>query len=231
MRQKQTVIVFILILCASVVYGWDDGSLDLRIDMATISRSAPPTLRHRTVLFTYQHPSHPRYVGIAFDFENFQKIHPYKRNAHNIFVFPFEVPEGMSELIYRIVVDGLWMPDPTNPDHTVDHKGNVLSRFAFKLPEKMILASPVVKEDRTVLFNLRYTKGTRVFVTGNFTNWEPFMVEMEEVSPGLYALSRPFAPGDYEYCFIAGGARMIDPLNPYIGTDPHGYLASRFTVR
>jgi hypothetical protein len=231
MRQKRIVSVFILLLYVSVLYGWDDANIDLRIEMANVSRSAPPALRHRTVLFTYHQPSYVRYVGIAFDFENFQIIHPYRRNAQNVFVFPFEVPEGFDELKYRIVVDGLWMPDPLNPDHTFDHKGNLLSRFTFKLPEKTILASPVVKSDGTVEFNLRYSSGGRVFLTGDFTNWEPFMIEMDEISPGIYGLSRRFPPGSYEYCFIVGGARTIDPLNPLYGTDPHGYLASHFTVR
>lgn len=231
MRQKQIVSAFILFLCASVLYGWDDANIDLRIEMANISRSAPPALRHGTVLFSYHQPSYARYVGIAFDFENFQTIHPYKRNAQNVFVFPLEVPEGLSELTYRIVVDGLWMPDPRNPDHTVDNKGNLLSRFTFKLPEKTILASPVVKPDGTVEFNVRHSSGGRVFLTGDFTNWEPFMIEMDEISPGLYSLSRRFPPGNYEYYFIVAGARMVDPLNPKYGTDPHGYLASKFTVQ
>ena len=224
------VCVCIIILSASALYGWDDVALDIRIEMANITRSAPPVLRQNTVLFTYHQPSYVRYVGIAFDFENYQTIHPFKRNNHNVFVFPFEVPEGFDELKYRIVVDGLWMPDPRNPNHAVDHKGNLLSRFTFSLPEKTIFASPIVSSDGMVEFNLKSAPGDRVFITGNFTNWEPFMIEMEEISPGLYAFSRRFLPGNYEYCFIAGGARMVDPLNPSFGTDPHGYLASQFIV-
>lgn len=230
MRPGTLMIGLFLLLGASALYGWDDIALDLRIEMANITRSAPPVLRQNTVLFTYQQPSYVRYVGIAFDFESYQTIHPYRRNDHDVFVYPFEVPEGSSELKYRIVVDGLWMPDPRNPDKTADHMGNQLSRFVFELPKKMILTSPIQKSDGTVEFYVRHTTGGRVFLTGNFTNWEPFMIEMDEVSPGLYTLSRRFIPGNYEYCYIAGGARMIDPLNPDFGTDVHGYLASRFTV-
>jgi len=230
MRPKALMIVITLILSVSTLYGWDDVALDLRIEMANITRSAPPVLRQNTVLFTYYQPAYVRYVGIAFEFERYQTIHQFRRNDHDVFVYPFEVPEGFSELKYRIVVDGLWMPDPRNPDRTVDHMGNQLSRFTFDLPQKMVLASPIQRSDGTVEFYLRHSAGGRVFLTGNFTNWEPFMIEMEEVSPGLYTLSRRFMPGNYEYYFIAGGARMIDPLNSEFGTDAHGYLASRFTV-
>jgi hypothetical protein len=57
------------------------------------------------------------------------------------------------------------------------------------------------------------------------------MIEMEEVSPGRYTTTRRFTPGEYEYCFIAGGSRMTDPLNPFFNTDSYGYLASTFTVQ
>jgi len=228
---KRLLTVFFLVLCASAIYCLDDIELHHTIEMANTTRSAPPVRRHRSVLFTYHQRSYVRYVGIAFDFENYQVIHPFKKNQHNVFVLLYGPPEDSHELRYRLVVDGLWMPDPRNPDQVMDHRGNLLSRFMYTLPKKTVSESPVVKSDGTVEFNLRYAVGSRIYLTGDFTNWEPFMIEMKEVSPGLYTFSRRFPPGSYEYCFIAGGSRMTDPLNPFFGTDSHGYLASKFTVR
>ncbi len=231
MREKVLFAAIVLILIDATLFGLDNINLSERIEMATITRSAPPALRDRSILFTFRQPTYARYVGIAFDFENFQTIHTFARNEHDIFVLLFTPPEDLVELKYRIVVDGLWMPDPGNPDLVSDHRGNLLSRFSFKLPPKAVLQSPIIQTDGSVEFNVRYAAGSRVFLAGNFSNWEPFMIEMKEVSPGLYRISRRFPPGDYEYCFIAGGARMTDPLNPSFGTDAHGYLASVFTVR
>jgi hypothetical protein len=230
MRRYQTVLIIILILCSPAAYGWENENIELKIKMANLFRSGPPELYHRTALFTYHQRSFVRYVGIAFDFENFQTIHPFRVNQNNVFIFPLEIPEGLREIRYRIVVDGLWMTDPRNPNQVVDHKGNILSSFSFTPPEKTVLESPLIYGDGTVEFSVKYFPGRRVFLTGDFSNWEPFMIEMEETSPGLYIVSRSFLPGSYEYCFIAGGARITDPLNPTIGVDPHGYLASRFTV-
>ena len=231
MREKRVIAAILLILAGSALFGLDDIELRQRIHMANIARSGPPVLNHRSILFTYSRPSYARYVGIAFDFENYRTIHPFKRNEHDVFVFLFDPPEELGELTYRIVVDGLWMPDPQNPDQVRDHKGNILSRFIFEIPKRMVLESPVIRPNRSVEFNLRYTAGARIFLTGDFANWEPFMIEMEEISPGLYTVTRRFPPGNYEYCFIAGGSRITDPLNPIYGSDTHGYLASRFAVQ
>jgi len=231
MRNRLLYTVLILVLCASALPGLDDIELTQRIELANITRPGPPVLSHRAIVFSYSQPTYARYVGVAFDFENFQIIHPFARNSHGVFVLLFEPPEERGEITYRIVVDGLWMPDPRNPERARDHKGNFLSRYNYELPPKAVLESPVIKPDGSVEFNVRYSVGTRVFLAGDFTNWEPFMIEMKETSPGLYTVTRRFTPGDYEYCFIAAGARMTDPLNPLFGTDAFGYLASTFTVR
>lgn len=231
MRRKALFFVIPLIVCALPLFGLDDIELSNRIEMANITKSSAPVVRHRSVLFTYQQTAFARYVGIAFETEDFQIIHPFKRNQHGVYVFLFNPPEESGNLDYRIVVDGLWMPDPKNTDTVRDHRGNVLSRFTYSLPAKTVLESPRIASDGVVEFNMRYAEGTRVYLTGDFTNWEPFMIEMEEVSPGLYRASRRLAPGNYEYCFIVNGSRITDPLNPSFNTDSYGYLASTFSIQ
>ena len=216
-------------LVSAALPAWDNLSLELRLEIATIRRAMAPTLNYRTVLFTFDQSRYARYVGIAFDFEDFQTIHPYKRNEHGVYVLPYEVPDG--SITYRIVVDGLWMPDPTNPNMISDRSGNVLSKLDVHLPARSVYTSPQLESSGQVVFTLRHDPGRRVFLTGDFNNWEPFMFELTEYSPGLYVFRKRFPRGSYEYCYIAEGARMLDPLNPNFGTDSFGYLASRFAVR
>jgi len=220
-----------LVLCAASLSGLDEIELGDRIEMANLSRSRPPVLRNRSILFTYEHPGYARYVGIAFEFEEYQQLHIFLKNQHDIFVLLYEPPEGSTSLTYRLVVDGLWMPDPKNPKVVRDHRGNLLSRVTYELPARPVLESPRILADGSVEFNVRHSPGGRVYLTGDFTNWEPFMIEMRETSPGLYTATRRFLPGDYAYCFIAGGARMTDPLNPFFHSDSQGFLASILTVR
>jgi len=231
MGQKRLLVALFSVLCSTSLFGLDDIELGRRIEMANITRSSAPVLRHRSVLFTYQQRAYARYVGVAFESENYQIIHSFEKNQYDVYVLLFDPPEDLGELKYRIVVDGLWMPDPKNENLVRDHRGNLLSRFKYTLPKKSIVESPKISSNGVVEFNVRYAAGTRVYLTGSFTNWEPFIIEMEETSPGLYTVTRRFTPGSYAYCFIAGGARMTDPLNPFFNTDTHGYLASTFTVR
>lgn len=230
MRHKITLAAVIFFLYVNGLTAWDNLSLDLSLELATVSEAGPPKLYYRTLLFTYEQSKYARYVGIVFEFEQYQTIHAFKRNQKGIFVLPFEVPARQSTLIYRLVVDGLWMPDPYNRNQVHDRRGNPLSRLDITLPVEQIHTSPMVDAGGHAKFTVRHTTGKRVFLSGNFTNWEPFMIEMIEVSPGLYVFERTFPPGSYEYYFIVGGAKLLDPLNSHFGTDSHGYLASRFTV-
>ena len=231
MKHKYSLTIALFLLCVGGLTAWDGLNTDLEIELATVAKAGPPRLLHRTLLFTYDQRDYARFVGIAFDFENYQRIHPFKRNERGIFIFPLEVPEGTSSLTYRLVVDGLWIPDPFNDNKIQDRRGNLLSYLNVTLPEKRLTSSPIIDSDRHVKFVVKHAASQRVFVSGDFTNWEPFMIEMTEVSPGLYSYERSFPPGDYQYYYIVSGAKVLDPLNPRFGTDSHGYLASRFTVR
>jgi hypothetical protein len=227
---RKCVAAAILLLFASVTLtAWDNLNLSLQQEMATIQRAKAPMLNYRTVLFTFDRSRDARYVGIAFGFEDFQTIHPYKQNEHGVFVLPYEVPEGTT--VYRIVVDGLWMADPTNPNRAHDQTGNVLSILELQLPPRRLYRSPRLSPAGEVVFVLNHEPGKRIYLSGDFNNWEPFMFVLTEESPGLYVYQQRFPPGEYEYCFIADGARLLDPLNPSFGTDSSGYLASRFAVR
>ncbi len=222
--------ILLLVIC-SPAFTWDQTDFDLTLKMGTVSRAESPELFYRTILFTYDDYKNARYVGVAFEHEDFQQIHPFKRNEQGVYILPYDTPEGITTLLYRLVVDGLWIPDPNNNHVTTDTMGNKLSRIDLTLPEKRIYTSPTIQPNGNVEFTFQYSAGKRVFLTGDFTNWEPFMIEMREKRPGLYVFEYNMIPGRYEYCFIANGMRILDPLNAYFGTNSHGYLASIFSVR
>lgn len=226
---RYVTVAALLLLVSVTLPAWENLNLDLQLEIAAIQRAKAPTLNHRTVLFTFDRRRDARYVGIAFDFEDFQTIHPYRQNEHGVFVLPYDLPEGTTT--YRIVVDGLWMADPTNPARAYDQTGNALSKLELKLPSERLYSSPRLSRSGEVVFTLNHEPGKRIYLSGDFNNWEPFMFALTEESPGLYVYHQRFPPGEYEYCFIADGARLLDPLNPSFGTDSSGYLASRFAVR
>lgn len=220
----------LLLFVSHPTTAWDQQNLDLSLRMATVDKAGPPELFFRTLLFTYDEYRYARYVGIAFDFEDYQKIHPFKRNEHGVYIYPYDIPGEPQAIQYRLVVDGLWMPDPNSGLLVFDKRGNKLSRFEFELPEQRVYTSPMISKTGVVKFYFRHTPGKRVFVSGDFNNWEPFMLEMRESEPGTYVYEESMIPGRYEYYYIVDGSRVIDPLNPDTGADSHGNLASRFAV-
>ena len=208
----------------------EQTSLELQIRMTTMRRSGPPQLFYRTVLFTYQRRDFARYVGAAFDIEDYQKIHVFKQNEHGVFLLPYTPPRDVESIRYRLVVDGLWMPDPKNPDVVVDERGNKLSSLKLELPPVRALKSPTLGKNGEIEFAIRHKAGSRIYLTGDFTNWEPFTIKLIERADGIYSAGVSLSPGRYEYCFIVDGLRILDPLNSSYGADSHGYLASRFIV-
>ena len=50
-------------------------------------------------------------------------------------------------------------------------------------------------------------------VCGDFDNWDPFIHEMSEATPGTYRLDLPLTPGQHYYTFVYRGEALIDPLN------------------
>jgi len=120
------------------------------------------------------------------------------------------IPEGIKTMDYRMIIDGLWTPDPLNPSTVSGSSGVLASRIL--LPGK-----PVGTFDRdapgTFRFNYRAAPGETITVGGSFNDWDPFMYEMREISPGYYTLALPFSPGVFHYIFFHRGEQIPDPAN------------------
>jgi hypothetical protein len=189
--------------------------------MHTSQAAAPQVVEH-TVFFTFKPDYSIRFAGIAFQHEDY-RIRTMETNPHGVMVYVLPIPDGMSQLDYRLVVDGLWQPDPANPRRIRDSAGVLLS--SFKLPGDVV--KPVM-----VTFTWKGAPGELVFLAGSFNNWDPFshrLVEMKDRSAGsaLYGLTMQLLPGSYYYYFLVDGRREIDPANSYraVDTDRNSFSA------
>ena len=89
---------------------------------ATIRSVSEPYLKGDYVIFTQKNDA--RYIGIAFDFEQYRTIHKFQIKQFrdeeyevedSIYFYILKLPKNVQELNYRLVVDGLWTTDPENP--------------------------------------------------------------------------------------------------------------------
>lgn len=152
-------------------------------------------------------------------------------------MFYLVVPRSpeLETLDYRLVVDGVWLPDPNAPDRYTDSFGVAISRIP--LPEQPPYRTPspqTTSSGRTTFyftFDLRVaptleTVDNRqlagasfsdpdIALVGSFNNWNPFTHRLrpDPERPGFYRISVSLPPGTHYYYFIVDGERVLDPFN------------------
>ena len=209
-----------------------------------------PRIIEDAVVFTAS--SSYRRVGIAFAHEGFGKIYWFRRllvsneNAgpwinekppsdmhrdSGILFYVYSIPENLKgDLEYRLIIDGLWVKDPLNPDFRTD-PGSGISRSVVPIYNIKRPDSPNRGPEGTLTFTYYAPPGETVTVAGSFNRWDPFMYELKETSPGRYTLSLSLPPGTYQYTFFHRGERRLDPNNPIRIYTLEGKAANEATVR
>jgi hypothetical protein len=177
---------------------------------------------------------HYRSVAAAFAHEGFAVLHPYEKNRQGVFVLAYPIPLKMSgALEYRIVVDGVWTFDPSAPERRLDAASGVELSVAPVpyLSDLHLGMYRIIGEDgSTARFIFRGERGESVTVCGDFDNWDPFLFQMAETSPGVYELSLALEPGKHYYNFVYRGEAITDPLNPQKAATREGKEVSVLAV-
>ena len=208
------------------------NTISLHLYLATMKKAEAPSVREGFAIFSVNGPY--RYVGAAFKHENWNIIHPFQRNKPGVFVLALPVPRDRSEpLEYRLVIDGIWTKDPSNSLFIRDTRTgldfSVLS-IPFISSEDMDNYKLIEGDKNKIKFLYRDDPGKIVTVVGDFNNWDPFIHELAEVSPGLYRLEMELPPGRYGYAFFCDGEKAIDHLNPDSAYNKAGEMISIISI-
>lgn len=226
-------LVLILITLISLPAGAiENPELQVHLAITGMEQPKPPHFIDGNLILSYSSPRNLRFVGAAFDHEEFRDIHPFVKNDYGVFILVYPLPKDKSitELRYRIMADGLWIPDPT-AEHTVtDINGLELSRIAIPPRFRRITEVPFVQSDGKTRFIYSAPPGYRVYIAGNFNNWDPFMHRLTETEQGTYEIALRLQPGEHFYYFVSNGLTILDPRNPSRGVDYEGTEASLFRV-
>ena len=211
--------------------------------VATITRVREPVVSGKYVVFTA--PGNARHVGISFEFEKYQQIHSFKRIIRRdefgkpqkdetgklrdeILFYVAEIPPATSELRYRMVIDGLWTTDPQNGAIAYDYdNGMDVSTLPVTYYENFQTNNVSRGQIR---FACEAKPGMTVTLAGTFNNWDPFMYEMEETSPGRYELALPLPRGTWYYAYFLGTSQLADTTNHERVYTKDGRVASVVTV-
>jgi len=209
-----------------------------------------PQIVEDAVIFTA--PSSYRRVGIAFAHEGFGKVYwfqrlmisnenagPWKKDKpppdlhkdSGLLFFIYTIPEDLTGVLeYRLIIDGLWVKDPLNPDSRIDPVSGIV-KSVITIPYIKRPDSPNRGPEGNLTFTYYAPPGETITVAGSFNNWDPFMYELRETSPGFYTLSLPLPAGTYQYTFFYRGERRLDPNNPRRVYTREGKAANEATVK
>jgi hypothetical protein len=222
-------VIFMVIASFSWPADWETYEVVNRL--LTIHEPCAPVVLENTVIFTAD--SSLRKVGVAFAHENFANTYwfqrilvsqdfldpiilpgqktasPYKDSGIQFYVYQF--PDNLKELEYRLVINGLWIIDPTNPQTRRDTVSG-LTMSVLTLPARPVNYSPV-NTPAGLKFSFKGPPGETVTVAGSFNGWDPFMYELKESPAGIYSIAIPLPPGIYQYIFFHRGQRYTDPYN------------------
>jgi hypothetical protein len=239
----------LLIVIIGITGADDTVSFQFISHLLLRDRPGRPEIVDTSVVFTA--PSEYRRVGVAFANEGFREVHWFKKlmvpneNAgpwikdkppadmyidSGMLFYLYDIPEKLEgPLEYRLVMDGLWCADPLNPDSRLDAASGIV-RSVVRIPRLARADSPNRGPEHALTFTYYAEQGETVSVAGSFNNWDPFMYELREVSPGRYSISLPLPPGTYQYAFFHKGERQLDPNNPRRVYSRDGKAANEATV-
>ncbi len=207
-------------------------SLTLHLELAGLRTAKAPEVLEGELILSVLGPY--RSVAAAFAHEGFATLHPFERNRQGVLVLAYPIPLKRTEpLEYRIVVDGVWTLDPSNPERQADAATGIevsVARIPYLSDLRLGVYRLLDEDGRTARFIFRGASGEAVTVCGDFDNWDPFIHEMPETSPGIYRLDLPLPPGRHYYTFVYRGEELPDPLNPTKAANRDGKVVSVLQV-
>lgn len=227
----------------------DTESYEFIDHLLSIRAPGSPEIFEDAVIFFAS--SQYKRVGIAFAHEDFSEVYWFRKlmvpqesndmevrrsggpavgfGDSGILFHTLNVPLDVSEISYRLIIDGLWTTDPNNPNKKMD--------LYSGLEYSVVTVPPVKRIEKTeqdssgnVTFRFTAPPGETVTLAGSFNSWDPFMYRMRETAPGSYSLTLYLPAGLHRYVFYHRGQRLLDPINDQKSYTREGLGASEIRV-
>jgi Glycogen recognition site of AMP-activated protein kinase len=209
-------------------------SLSIHIEVSELKEAKNPMFIDNKILFTYFNgKNYTRRVAIAFDIDGYKNVYSLQKNEYNVFFLARNIPEKMAYLNYRLIVDGVWTDDPHNENNFLSPENIKVSRVNIPDIFREQVTYPIIETNRNVKFIYKDDSNKNVYLSGNFNNWDPFMLKMyeEKENPGTYSISLRMSAGQHFYKFITDGLSVQDPNNPGRAYDLRGNAVSIIRVQ
>ena len=204
----------------------------------------------------------PRAVSVAFGHHNYAILHHFEYNRHGVYFIAIplsslydDLPHQENHVEYRLIVDGIWMSDPHNPENIRDDTGLPISTFLLP-SERKIIQYPlqngnainfIFAPQEEGLFLLSNNRGQRVainyftpisvYIAGSFNGWDPYMYPLQQIDspiagdPPIFRGTLTLPRGTHYYYYVINGDRILDPHNERTAITSDGRRASILVVQ
>lgn len=226
-----SILIFMNIMTA---FGIEGNSLSIHIEISELTEAHSPMFIDNHILFTYYNgKKYTRRVAIAFESDNYRQVYPFMKNEYNVFFFIAKIPEKTDFLNYRLIVDGVWTHDPVNDSSFLSPEQIRVSILNIPKRFNEYYTTPLIYDNGNVRFIYKDQENKQIYLSGNFNNWDPFMLRMTEdkKDPGTYTISLRMAPGKHFYTFVSDGITIQDPNNPKKALDSRGNAVSVISLQ
>lgn len=170
------------------------------------------------VLFTYKN-FQARDVSFISNMDRFQ-THKMVRNEKGVwyYILPgteFDEKIPSREILYKFVVDGLYVQDTTHDNYEDDNAGGVISRFVFtndmfKPHEGVLVLDSDTASNKKVLFRFYAPKSRFVSLVGSFNSWDSETDVMQKKEGGYFEIVKSLPAGQYTYLLRVDGKTIVD---------------------
>ncbi len=205
----------------------DDGmgayksKLVINIDKKNLP-SAPIVIDYDIVRFEYRSKDLPSDVNISVigNFNDWQENRNIMtdNDFDKIWFTTINLKEG--DYYYLFSIKGVKFLDPANREVRETPDGKKASFLKVFLPEG----------EYFVKFSYLNKNAKKVFLVGDFNNWNPEADEMRLDQYGVWYIVKKLRKGDYGYLFIVDNKWILDPLNSNTVMDLNHNLKSYIKV-
>lgn len=220
--------VFFLVLLTSLSFAEAKKPVQTSANEALLKESEywinSPRMMDDAIVFFYRGDAQK--VVVAGDFNGWRPELLMDRKSTNFFMLAWDerLPKGVYR--YKLIIDDVWTSDPQNTNFVLDESGQQLSTFELTADFIPHARYPLWVRKDEYLFRYQNNKARSVYLVGDFNNWNPFSLLMEDKGAGEFELLVRLKPGVHTYCYVVDGEWKADPNNLRQYSDETGAIVS-----
>ncbi len=186
----------------------------LQVLEARVEGMPPTNLPSVRVYFEYHDPDAKK-VYVAGYFNDYSETaFPMTRDEEGFWYAERDLFETWH--MYKFVVDGSWILDPTHDHIREDSSGDTSVMWATNQLVELRAERPRPRLPARVPALVTYhgAADRTVYLAGEFNGWSTTSTPMTRVHPDKWQATIHVRPGEYAYKFVVDGNWIMDPENP-----------------